>query len=119
MSKEWVHPNHTSKGGPGDPLLESKPSGGGLPLAYFASMPIYEMGPLRIGELEVMAYVPKCCPVCMSVELEGPHVRPNRSMLWECLRPGCGQHFVVSSKFSTPTLRKIAEELNAGDDTDE
>lgn len=22
VSKDWVHPNHTSKGGPGDPLLE-------------------------------------------------------------------------------------------------
>ena len=76
---------------------------------------VYEIGPIRMGKSDITAYVPRCCPICMSVNLEGPHVRPNASMLWECLRPGCGQHFVVSSKITTPTLREIAEKLNESD----
>ena len=36
--KEWIHPNHTSKGGPGDPLLEGSREPLPAPLAHRVSM---------------------------------------------------------------------------------
>ena len=35
--KEWVHPRHTSKGGPGDPLLECAPASPTPTLAFRCS----------------------------------------------------------------------------------
>ena len=84
-------------------------------MKFFEPVPIYKIGPVRMSNVDVTVAVPRCCPVCMSPNLEGPYIRPHGAMLWECMRPDCGQHFVIASELETPTLRKITEKLNESD----
>ena len=48
--KEWIHPNHTSKGGPGDPLLERKRRKPKSPLVYQLSGVAKKKGLMRCIE---------------------------------------------------------------------